>query len=360
MLSEVEWKIVSIINHSVLTLDDIDTVSFNATPNTGLYHQFGLPIKYAYIPLALEPATGFYNYLQRRARDSGSPLAEKKLPYEIVVPEVGKVSFAMRFRLFPPNIFVTTARIRFEDNALERASFDVLFSLRNPRSISRVKDLITWSFDLMNRSGGNFSAATTYYAGFDFSNVNPNYLTDGARQLVGLLIGNRDYIEMDEDIIKSVVGNSAEINKKTTSERLLINKQGVLLTTSSDRRPGVRRTRLRRVMDLAELALVYRSFLDNVYPESRTEQNEDFLDYAFTRIKAWIEQPPAILNVSYTNRLHWGLLISEFGLLEKLRLLENENPWLSQELSGKSKMFTRTIDQWWMRKEFSSVIFKSE
>jgi len=345
---------------SVLTLDDIDAVSFNAAPNTGLYRQFGLPIKYAYIPLALEPATGFYNYLQRRARDSGQPLAEKKLPYEITVPGVGKVSLSMRFRLFPPNIFVTTARIRLEDNALERASFDTLFSLRNPRSILMVRDLIAWPFDLVNGSGGNSFAATTHYVGFHFSGVNSNYLSDGARRLVGLLIGNPDYIEMDEGIINSVVGNSAEINKKTTSERLLINKQGVLFTTSSDWRPGARRTRLPRVMDLAELALVYRSFLDNVYPELRTDQAADFLDYAFTRIKAWIERPPAILNVSYTTRLNWELLISEFGLLEKLRLLESENPWLSQELSDKSRMFARTIDQWWMRKEFSSAMFRPE
>lgn len=358
MLSEVEWKIVSIINRSVLNLNDIDSVSFNATPNTGLYRQFGLPIKYAYIPLALEPVTGFYNYFQRRARDSGDPLAEKKLPYEIAIPDVGKVSLTMRFRLFPPNILVTTPRIRFEDNTLE-ASFDALFSLRNPRSIPRIRDLTTWPYDLMNRSDSNFSAAATHYAGFHFSDVNTNYLTDGARQLVGLLIGNRDYIEMDESIITSLIDNSAEINKKTTSERLLINKQGVLLTTSVDRRLDMRRTKFVRVMDLAELALVYRSFLDNVYPESRTEQNEDLLDYVFTRIKAWIEEPQAILNVSYTNRLHWELLLSEFGLREKLRLLESENPWLSKELSDKSKMFARIIDQWWTLGDFSSAIFRS-
>jgi len=163
---------------------------------------------------------------------------------------------------------------------------------------------------------------------------------------------------MDESIVNSVVYNSAEINKKSLSEQLLLNKQGALFITSKNQRLRDHSNRLRRAMDLAEIAIVYKSFLDAVYLDSRRdEQIQDYVDYVFTGIKAWIKRPAALLNVSYTNTLHWNLLVSEFSLLEKLRLLEEGNPWLGEVLSGKSMLFADAVDRWWTTPGFTSAIF---
>jgi len=361
MSSEVEWKILSTIRRTVLAAADVDSASFNVHPNTGLYRQFGLPLKSSYIPLTLDPATAYYNYIQDRAKGSGCIVSEKKFPYYIAMPEVGGARFSMSFRIFPPSILAITARLRALGQDLADVPFNPLFSLRNPRLIPGIGDLIRWSFDLINQgqADGTSDSPKDSYAGFHFSNVSPNYWRDEQRRLVGLLIGNNDYDQMDDIIVKSVVNNSAEINRKSASEHLLINKQGVLFVTSQNWKPGHRGNRLQRAMALAEIALVCRSFLDNVYLESRNGQLEDFLDYIFLRIKAWIERPEAILNVSYTNTLHWKLLLSEFSLLEKLKLLENENPWLSDVLASKSRMFASATENWWAAKDFAYALFKS-
>lgn len=360
MSSIIEWKAVRKIDRYILTLADIDKTIFNARPNTGLYRQFGLSARYSYIPLTLEPVTGYYNSIQKKFRDSGYVIKEKKQPYCIEIPGIGTGFLSLSFRIFPPNIATATVRFRSLRDALEDVPFDSLFSLRNPRLIPVVGDLLRWSFDLMNNEieGRSGNPQTDSYFGFHFSKSGPIDWQGSKARFVGLLIGNSDYREMDESIVNSVVYNSAEINKKSLSEQLLLNKQGALFITSKNQRLRDHSNRLRRAMDLAEIAIVYKSFLDAVYLDSRRdEQIQDYVDYVFTGIKAWIKRPAALLNVSYTNTLHWNLLVSEFSLLEKLRLLEEGNPWLGEVLSGKSMLFADAVDRWWTTPGFTSAIF---
>jgi hypothetical protein len=337
--SEVEWKIVSTLSRYILSQDDLGQGDFNARPNPGFFRQFSVPLKYAYVPLVLEPATGYYNYIHQCADKSGHPFKEKKAPFHVSVPGVTSARFTLNFRLYPPNILATTIRLQSLEEEITGVPFDALFSLRKPRSIPILRDLIRWSVDLISGRQVDDPAVplTETFAGYHFAGVESDYWTNDKNRLVGLLVGNRYYDEMDPDIVNRVISKSAELNRKSIHEYIMVNKQGTLYFSVPQ--AGSSSNRLHRAMDLAELAMVYKSFLDNVYPERRDHEIEDLLDYRFTRVRAWIERPDAILSVSYTNTLHWKLLATEFSLSKKLDLLQAENQWLSQVLADKSEQF---------------------
>lgn len=340
-------------------MPDVARTTFNASPGVGLYRQFGLPLKYAYIPLALQPTTAFYDAQQKLAKAGGSVVAEKKSPYYVEVPAVGSGFLALKFRFFPPSILSITARLKSLESRLSSVPVDSLFSLRNPRNIQDVRKYLDWSTQLVEgvEPGHIGSLISQVYTGFHLSGVDtadiPQYWRANRAQIVGLLIGNKDYNFMNEEIPDRVDGCSAFLNLKSTNDKLVLNRQGAIFVTPQGWQPDRHSDRLARAMDLAEIALVFQSFFDNIYPQARPGQ-ENFLDYIFTRIKAWIEQPKAVLNVSYTNTLLWELLVSELGLREKLKLIENENPWLAEELAKKSAHFARVSSLWWQRPEFGA------
>lgn len=170
--------------------------------------------------------------------------------------------------------------------------------------------------------------------------------------MVGLLIGNEAYPEMRDEIVSEVTKKCDNLNLKSTSEYLLINKQGEILISPTGSVGYAHKRRFNLAMHLAEIGLVFREFLDNAYPERRGGQ-EEFLDYVFRALTAWITQPDAILNISYSNKLLWRLLSSEFGLPEKLGLIKAQNPWLDQEIEGSGEYFAKYGGHWWENPNFA-------
>ena len=68
MSSEISWRIVASLREISLTPDELSGRFFNHSVNTGLYGQFSLPKKQAYIPLALQPNTSYDDRIRRLAK----------------------------------------------------------------------------------------------------------------------------------------------------------------------------------------------------------------------------------------------------------------------------------------------------
>jgi len=360
--SEIVWKVVASLGADALAPRDLAGRFFNSSVNTGLYRQFGLPLKQAYIPLCLKPNTAYDDRIRRLARMKGYKFNEVKLPYILEIPELGNCRLSLQFRIFPPNIASLTVKLKLLDKNLSDVAFDSLFKYRNPRSIPRVHDVITWSLGLIGSAATEQAApaiSTRLYNGFHFANVAPPqdipaYWASNKRRMVGLLIGNKKYEEMRDEIIARVLQRCEDLNLKTTSEWLLVNKQGVVFISPSENHYDyMHRRRFAQTMDLAEIGLVFREFLDSTYPERRRGQ-EGFLDYIYRIILAWIIQPEAIFNISYSNRLLWQLLASELSLSEKLTLTQAQNPWLQQEIERASTYFAQYADHWWEAPSFAA------
>ena len=91
---------------------------FNPSVNKGLYGQFGIPLKQAYIPLALAPNSFYDDRIRRLCNAKRYELKELKLPYTFVVPDLGNCRLLMRFRIFSPSIATITIRVQPSDKSL--------------------------------------------------------------------------------------------------------------------------------------------------------------------------------------------------------------------------------------------------
>lgn len=147
--SEIVWKVVASLGADALVPRDLAGRFFNFSVNTGLYRQFSLPLKYAYIPLSLQPNTSYDDRIRKLARTEGYGFKELKLPYTLEVPNLGACRFLVGFRIFPPNIVSLTVRLKLLDKGLKDVSLDSLFKYRSPRSIAHVRDVVTWSLGLI-------------------------------------------------------------------------------------------------------------------------------------------------------------------------------------------------------------------
>jgi hypothetical protein len=365
MSADIVWKIVTTLRRNILASSELPGTAFNASPNTGLFTQFSLPLKRAYVPLALIPTSSFNDIIAKCALRSGHRLQDKKLPYHLELPGVGPCTVSIQFRLYVPNIAALTVRVKPISGGLTKVPFDSLFSLRTPPSPSIVRAILRWSIGILEGDPAASMAGPEFmvYSGFQFrdaaeSDALGQYWQLNKRRFVGLLIGNTNYEGMHDDIITSVDQKCEQLNKKTTKEHLVFNKQGALYITSTGDRGHRQGDRFSRAMDLAEIGMVYRAFLDNTYPARRSGQ-EAFLDYTFGLIKSWIEQPRAILSSSYTNTLHWEVLVSEFALVDKLRLIERENSsWLEPLLMERSEYFAQVSDRWWDAPAFAATMLE--
>ena len=84
--------------------------------------------------------------------------------------------------------------------------------------------------------------------------------------MVGLLIGNEVYQDMRDEIVDAVINKCNDLNLKSTSEHLLVNKQSTIFISPTEGARYLLSHRFAEAMDLAEIGLIYREFLDKTYP----------------------------------------------------------------------------------------------
>ncbi len=142
-------------------------------------------------------------------------------------------------------------------------------------------------------------------------------------------------------------------NLKSSQELLLIDKQGLLLLTPSNKRdPKPIRKKFAQIHELFELAVVFGIFINN-YSDLRTRQ-EDLADFFLSKIQHWIDEPDIIFVRSVTNSHIWRLLIKEFALKSTLRAIMK--PAIVKALEEKSQYFDHFSSSWWNEKDLPSLL----
>ena len=99
------------------------------------------------------------------------------------------------------------------------------------------------------------------------------------RKSVAVVIRDQAYKSMSSEIVTDLLRKNQDQNLKDPRNLLLIDKQGLLYVAPAPDQRGPERSRFRRVSDLYELAMIYRTFVDE-YRELRAH-HEDLADFLF-------------------------------------------------------------------------------
>lgn len=303
--------------------------------------------------VALKPTTG---ELERNSypQDSKTP------PFQIPVPGLGMCPFTVRARIYAPNIAVVTVKINVDSEIDIVSDFDMLASWRSLDTLEAVKKVCQLSLGIIDSGnhripsqGIRFKTLPAFHltAPTDSESL-PEFLVHHQRQIVALLLGIRKIQGIDSSLTAAPLETNKELNKKDSGEQLLLNKQGVLYLTANDSPHHTYAGRFTRMTNLTELGYVFQLFLSE-YRRIRLTI-EDFADFTFTRISEWLDHPAAVFATSYTNRLAWEVIASEFQLQAKMAVVAGNRAVLSV-VSAKRSALESVSDHWWEKREFAGV-----
>jgi hypothetical protein len=307
--------------------------------------------------MALTPSATFFHAIERHTKTMGLSFSGK-LPYRFDHPQLGPCRLRLSFRLYPPQILAVSARVTAETGQSDPAMRSLLPARTLP---SELRELIGIAAGIVN-SGDHRSPTSGLpirtRVGFHLYPVGrgsdmPAFVARNLQDLVGLLIGSPPDT-LDGALVERIAGQNRELNLKNARESFVANKQGVVLLSPHDERPDANTgaNRLWRAMDLVELALVYGTFLDR-YPFSRPTQ-EDFADYVFSRIDAWLVHPEVVFHRSYGNRLLWDCVSDSSQLTSTLKMIKSQHAYAKEAVANKQEFFAQISDRWWKSPDFAA------
>jgi hypothetical protein len=362
MSTTIVWKVFTQVGRRIANAADADSIAFKATPNTGVYTQFSLPLSYAYVPLSLVPTATYHQVLGNRMRSRGFPWPSKKPAYRVLLPGIEESRLSVKVRLYPPDILAMTFRLFINSDVRLGEDFSKLREWRFPLDIPVIREIASFTAGIID--SGDYRRPTlglrlTPYTGYylepvaDGRNMRALISADN-KLLTGLLLGVQRWQGISDDLVSSVMAENAELNKKESDELLLLNKQGqVFLALPDDEFTVPRLERFDLTLDIVEIGRVFQLFLDN-FSHIRLNQ-EDFADYIFAQMDGWIRRSAAIFAASYTSQMAWDMIVRAFRLVEKLSLTVESNPGLMHDIEEKRVFFAQATDHWWERPEFAAT-----
>jgi hypothetical protein len=357
----INWKVMEVLENWPPI--NAENAVFSISPNTGLFSQFSLPLNLSYIPQVLSPTITFHQVIRNLLKQKlGVVLEENKFPYKIFVPIFEtSISLNLQIRLFQPNILSITVSCSSVSTTLDAKKLIEFQRLEHLRPIS---DIVQWTIGLVETlDQKNFSTLQPFrYKPALFLNgvcapeEFPSQMKNNASKYVGILIRNEQFDLMDHEITERVIQKNKNHNLKSSQEILLMDKQGLLYVTPLNTKSSNRLSeRFWRAHDLFEIALVYDAFLKN-YRMLRTTV-EDFADFLYYKIQAWIDEHDVIFSNSVTNKHIWKLLVQELGLMASFRMVTNDA--LLSTVAEKAKYFDQFSDNWWRNKDFIYLLGKT-
>jgi hypothetical protein len=348
------WKVVSSLG-TELPLYERNGV-FKANPNPALYTgNFRVPLEFCYVPHSLSLSIHFHEAVKRLLGSHfGIHLKNKGFPYALTLPGIGEeiLLHIKHIRYYPPGILAMTVELTGLPYTSDASALIDYQQLAHNAPVSQV---IRWTLGIIDALDlDSFSIVDSFTSkpflhihGICTAEALPSHFERNASKYVGILIRNRQYEFMSGHIPENILGKNKELNTKS-SEKLLIDKQGILYLTPADIPKVYSR---RQVHDLCEIALVMEAFLNN-YSSFRVH-NEDFADFILSKIWHWIEQPNAIISRSVSHQHIWNLMVEEF-IKSRRRYLSNGE--LLSLLGEKSETFDQITGSWWDERDFAHLI----
>jgi hypothetical protein len=274
MSTSLQWKVVAKLGRNVATPAEISTLAFTGAASPRIYLQLGLPLNHAYVPLGLSPTATYYQVLKNKLQDLGCAQEPKKPPFRISLPEIGESRLYVQARIYSPNIVALTLRLTIDSYLSLDSDFGALIRLRSLESNNILKSICTLTLGLIDsRDHRRPTEGIQFRTTPCFSLVSernrremPHLFETQSRNMVALLLGVKEPFAMSADLIQSALDLNKELNKKSSDERLLLNKQGLLYLTAHDAYGHSQAERFTRMSNLMEIGLVFQEFLGLLGP----------------------------------------------------------------------------------------------
>lgn len=353
------WKVIKALKE----IPDIHhNYIFNTSPNTGLYGQLGIPLRYGYIPQTLSPTITYYQTIKNLLHAKWNiEIADKKFPFEISIPNLDiKVKLNLRARIFPPNIIALTVAISEFPIDLDP---NRLIDFQRIDMLEPIADIVRWTLgiaDTLDHKNIELNSSFHFYPALNLGDIcSPAqfqlHIKDNFNKYVGILIRNYDYKLMDPKIPERMFQKNQEHNLKSKKELLLVDKQGILyLTPSNSANYKTWKENFTKVQNLCEIANVYSTFLRN-YVILRSI-NEDLADFLLYKVQFLINEPEIAFIRSKTYGYIWALLSEEFQLKSTINSVMK--PSVTTEINEKSDYFDQFTVGWWEEKDFPFLLNK--
>src|SRR5271157_1983840 len=122
----------------------------------------------------------------------------------------------------------------------------------------------------------------------------PIFINTYQASIVALLVGNSQPKALSATIIERVRRDNERINEKSAFEYLLENRQGLVYLVPTNKYHSPHPERFRRSVDISELALYARAFLE--FSSNERERDERLVDRLLAKIDSWITAPQVVFS----------------------------------------------------------------
>lgn len=353
-----QWKIVKALtrgfSEETLTKKRLVEIS----PNKKFYTQFSLPWEHSYVPRLLTPSPEFHREAKKFLKSKFNiKLKQNNFLYNLYIKEWKReVSLTIDIRIFPPGIMALTLKLLEFELPLPMESHK-LIEYQQLSQVGLLNELTKWLIDLIQPDDKTALPTTFIYkplmslSGMCHLDEFEQHFEDNKLEYIGILIRNTKFTSMDERIPSRILDKNREINLKTSKEKLLIDKQGILHLAPAEINRLYHSKSL--VHDLLEVSLVIEEFLAN-YHAFRYLQ-ADYSDYLLYKLMPWIDTPDVIFRKSVSNREIWKLLTNELSLKSIKDHAIDEH--LRKAVEEKGSLFRIFNDfKWWEESNFPDLL----
>ena len=323
---------------------------FRMTPNTGLVRGLGADPEEAVVPFVLAPTNVYFQEILRRLRADGLSAEGPRWPLRVRCAR-NVIELTASIRLVPPNVLVTTAKIR--GHQVDEHDFVAdLIALQEYRSHGVIPDIMRWTAEMVGARKHRPISETTFRKapGGPLPAVHlmvPKPSSDVSawadnhdRELLATLIRDQHYRFSDPRLRESLVKKNSELNLKGGSRRW-VDKQGALLVNSAfDER---RSSEFTRLVNMQALVLAMQTLFSE-YPRRRKEAPYSF-DFVVDKALVWVREPGRALRQSVGGQELWSLLADEFALSDDADKLFSDVT-IRERLDGDREVFA-SIVEWW-------------
>jgi hypothetical protein len=271
---------------------------------------------------------------------------------------------AVSGELFPVGVLIARVKaeieVPLEGDTWDDRLFDQLSSLRNPHTLGPINSIFRRIIALTKADRAARLGDIQYEHFFAMKVTLPvdrreltAFVTERSRALVALLIGTRDPSTLDAGVIDKVVERNAEVNAKSTVERLILNRQGMLYFLPIGKYAGPHPSRFERVTALAMLGAYSKSFLTDAGRVASYWPS--YVHLVGGKLGVWIESPNLVFRSSVSNELVWRALAGALELSAHLKGWSRGLPRVQspEELTAKLRAVS---SEWWKDSDLPRVL----
>jgi hypothetical protein len=358
----IQW--LAVAHRSDLRWDKPSTGRFfSLMAQPSFSRSLGIPENYAVTPYLLTPRDSFYMLASRDLPDAAFTGEQRHLPYRLKLHGREAEIISIVSRLYPMGIQTVriTARLELDPTAGYGELLHELQSLRKPHSVPSADHIVRMAFALATGDRAVDIRSLTYktYFGMQISlptqdDQMPTLINKHRASIIALLISDSHQPRaLTAEIIDRITKQNQRINEKSSFEYLMENPLGLVYLVPKEGYASPHPERFRRSVDIAEMALYARYFLD--YSSDERRRNENLVDFLLAKIETWISVPPVIFSTSMTSRLEWEVLSDAYSFPSSLEQWKKYQGIDSADRS-KADLFRNVPADWYRIPDFARFL----